>query len=407
MRSKRLQTIALLAVSLAIALFAAEGTLRLIGYSNPSFTIRDPVLGFALRPGAEGWWTREGRAYVKISLDGMRDSDHSLEKPPRTVRVAVLGDSYVEGRQLPTENLFWKILEKDLAGCAPDNETVEALNFGVGGFGTAQELLLLRTKVWKYQPDIVVLAFFTGNDVANNSKILNQHKFLPFFTLQDNELLLDSSYLESGAFDEESRWLLRLARQYVNDIRLLQLINDVRFRWLIQSPTALQRNRAGPAAEVGLDNAIYAPPNSDAWNEAWRVTEALIQTMAEEVRAAGARFLLVTLSNAVQVHPDPTERQILMEQLAIDDLFYPDRRIFKFARNAGIDVLILAPEFQQWAQEHHTCIHGFPNSGLCQGHWNEHGHRLAAERIAQKICQDFFHGASESHLEPEQVDTMQ
>jgi hypothetical protein len=31
------------------------------------------------------------------------------------------------------------------------------LNFGIGGFGAAQELLLLRERVWKFDPDVIVL----------------------------------------------------------------------------------------------------------------------------------------------------------------------------------------------------------------------------------------------------------
>ena len=38
---------------------------------------------------------------------------------------------------------------------------VEVINFGVSGYGTAQELLTLRQKVWDFSPDIVVLAFTT------------------------------------------------------------------------------------------------------------------------------------------------------------------------------------------------------------------------------------------------------
>jgi hypothetical protein len=395
--SERLKVLALSVASFAIALLTAEGVLRWIGYSNPSFSIPDAQLGAALRPGAEGWWTEEGRAYVKINSDGMRDVEHAVQKPAGTLRIAILGDSYAEGRQLPIEDLFWKVLEKEVSHCDRSNGPVEVLNFGVSGYGTAQELLMLRTKVWKYKPDIVVLAFLTGNDIRNNSKKLNDNVLLPYFVLEDDRLLLDSSYLQAAAFDDEPGWMLKLGRQFVNRIRLLQLVNDIRVRWLIAPQIQVRGNGGELTAEVGLDNDVYGPPRSDAWSEAWRVTEALIQRMDADVRAANARFLLTILSNASQVDPDPAARQRFMEEFGIDDLLYPDRRILDFARQNGIDAIALAPDLQEWGQEHNTCVHGFSSSGACRGHWNRHGHRLAGAWIAKKICQSFLPVSSGPH----------
>ena len=36
---------------------------------------------------------------------------------------------------------------------------------GVSGYGTTQELVTLREKVWRYSPDMVLLAVTTNNDV--------------------------------------------------------------------------------------------------------------------------------------------------------------------------------------------------------------------------------------------------
>jgi len=44
----------------------------------------------------------------------------------------------------------------------------------VSSYGTAQELLNYRYYGSKYSPDMVMLAFFAGNDVRNNSKALER-----------------------------------------------------------------------------------------------------------------------------------------------------------------------------------------------------------------------------------------
>ena len=59
---------------------------------------------------------------------------------------------------------------------------VEVINFGVSDYGTAQELIVLREKVWFYDPDFVLLAIFTQNDISNNSVALEKQKMRPFFS---------------------------------------------------------------------------------------------------------------------------------------------------------------------------------------------------------------------------------
>ena len=55
----------------------------------------------------------------------------------------------------------------------------------MSNYGTAQELLTLRQCVWRYDPDLVLLAFFTGNDVWDNSRALKNDPEVPYFSLED------------------------------------------------------------------------------------------------------------------------------------------------------------------------------------------------------------------------------
>ncbi len=59
----------------------------------------------------------------------------------------------------------------------------EIINFGVSGYGTAQELQILRHRVWDYSPDMIILAFLTGNDVRNNSRALQRDDRMPYYGL--------------------------------------------------------------------------------------------------------------------------------------------------------------------------------------------------------------------------------
>src|SRR5712692_7630396 len=158
---------------LLVGCFLSELFLRIIDYSYPIFYVTDYYRGFALRPGIEGHYQREGGSYVRINSDGQRDREHSKAKPPDTVRIAVLGDSFAEAMHVPMEQTFWSLLERKLEECnAFPGKHVEVMNFGVSGYGTAQELLTLRQKVWDYSPDIVTLTFTSYNDIYDNSRAL-------------------------------------------------------------------------------------------------------------------------------------------------------------------------------------------------------------------------------------------
>src|SRR6266550_6543920 len=117
----------------------AEIALRVAGYTAPEFSSVDQTRGYGLRPGVEGWCQREGKAYVRINSDGLRDREHSITKPQNTVRIAVLGDSYAEAFSVAEENTFWSVMERKLQECdAFQGKQVEVINFGVSGYGTGQ-----------------------------------------------------------------------------------------------------------------------------------------------------------------------------------------------------------------------------------------------------------------------------
>lgn len=373
---------------IAFALLAAEAGLRLVGYSAPSFYRADPCCGVSLYPGSSGVWQSEGRAEIEISSQGLRDREHELAKPANTLRIAVLGDSYAEALQVPMEQTFWAVAEQRLQGCAAlGGRRAEVINFGVSGYGTGQELQMLRERVWAFDPDLVVLAFLTGNDVRNNSRALEGDPTRPYFRLESGRLVLDDAFLESPqyrAIDSVPARLLIAATQYS---RVLQLVNATRKAIKARAATPPPTPQQGAQqAEIGLDNLVYLDPPNEDWREAWAVTEALIAEMAREVDGRGRGFLLTTLSNGIQVLPDPKERQEWQTRIGVSDLLYPDKRIAALARREGIEALTLAPILGRWAEERQTCVHGFSNATLCSGHWNAEGHRLAGEAISARIC---------------------
>lgn len=370
--------LALVVASLLVALVLGEAALRALGFSYPSFWLPDEVTGSRLRPGSEGWSRAEGEAFVKVNSRGLRDREHALPKPPGVYRIAVLGDSYAEALQVELEETFWWLLAQRLQACAfQPGRRIEAVNFGVSGYGTAQQLLTLRHRAWDYSPDLVLLAFFPGNDVRNNSPALEGEKRKPFFVLRGGELALDASFAKEPGFLEARQAASH--RAALQDLRLYQLLRKLR----AGNDGA---HKLASLGEPGLDDNVLREPPDSAWRDAWAVTEKLLVAMRDETAARGARFMIVVLSSAGAVHPDAALRRRYAEALGVEDLFYPERRLRALGQRHGIAVVTLGEDMQRHADATGTYLHGFRNARLGFGHWNEAGHGLAAELVARRLC---------------------
>ena len=371
------------------ALIIAEIVLRIAGISFPVFYTPDPERGWALPAGRTGWFREEGESYVRINSDGLIDREHSKAKPPDTFRIAVLGDSFTEAMQLPRRDNYCSVMERELNRCeAFQGKKVEVINFGVGGYTTSQELFTLRDHAWSYSPDWVVLDVCWGNDVEENSPVLDEFPYRPYFVYRGNSLVLDDSFRHKESYRIHSFfWSL------IPTTRVFEVVKRAKDLYIQGRVKAQFRNNYHALDSLGElarpeEFAVYSPPANPTWQNAWRVTEGLIKMMHDEVVARGVSFLVVIQDDDMQVYPDPAIREKARKAFGSSDLFYPTKRLEAFCDREGIDNVDLAPTFQKFADEHHVFLHGFANTPPGIGHWNTAGNLLAGELIAQKICRD-------------------
>ncbi len=112
-------------------------------------------LAYELRPGVAKF--AQG-AMVITNAHGMRDRERGVAKVPGTIRIAVLGDSYTFGFGVENDETYPAVLESLLNAEAIDHR-YEVLNFGVGGYSTQDEAVVLRAKVLAWKPDLVVVGY--------------------------------------------------------------------------------------------------------------------------------------------------------------------------------------------------------------------------------------------------------
>ena len=370
----------------ALALFALlELALFAAGYSSPAWYRPDPHLGWVLRPGVSGWFSGEGRAFVRINSAGQRDREHALDKPHDVYRIAVLGDAYAEAMQVPLEDTYWALLPARLQSCGfQPGKRIEVLNFGVANYGTAQSYLVLERTALRYRPDLVLLQFDNGNDVRDNSRALSPAGKRPFFTLDAHgRLRLDDSFASHPNYLQEASAQRERFRALVDRSRALQLAREG-FHDLRVMATAHARAHSGN--EAGLEVETLAPPRDPRWEEAWRVSEALVAAIGELAARHGARVAVIPVPFAMEAHPDAASRERLQAKYAVPDLAYPDRRIAAFAREQGMQAILLAPQMKAVAAATGAHLYGYENRILGLGHWNELGHRVVADIVARALC---------------------
>jgi lysophospholipase L1-like esterase len=87
---------------------------------------------------------------------GLADKEYSLEKPPGTWRVALIGDSVARGQGAPFGKNFEFLLEARLNEnyLGPRGRRVEIVNFAVGGYRITQLVDVANERVPAFSPDV-------------------------------------------------------------------------------------------------------------------------------------------------------------------------------------------------------------------------------------------------------------
>jgi hypothetical protein len=173
-----------------------------------------------------------------------------------------------------------------------------------------------------------------------------------------------------------------LLYEMVHRFRVFELMNEVRRTMRARAWSSSDLNNV----ELGLSAQVYVQPKSMQWRESWRVTEALLASMNDLSQRMGARFVVTTVPDAVQVDPSAERRLEFEARIGADDLLYPDEQIAKMGSEAGFAAYPLTKELQEIAEARQVYMHGFKNTRLGFGHLNDDGHKLVAEVLATKLC---------------------
>jgi hypothetical protein len=262
-----------------LPLLLLEVILRVAGailpgdYQTVSFAEAHPEFGRRNKPGA-GWKkTSEFTSWIEINSKGLRGAEIDYPKPAGEYRILVVGDSFTFAEQVNQQETFTQRLEDRLNG-ESSGVHYRVLNAGSNGWATANEAVYLTKEGVRFRPDLVIVALYVGNDISDNYRRVA--------TVQ-NAVEADLALRGADSFDGPRRLLRKSELYSVFESGVL-----AKLPWW-------QGNGGG-------DDDDRKPPRTLAEaQEAWTITERLLDRMRDVSASQGARFMVMAIPTALEV----------------------------------------------------------------------------------------------------------
>lgn len=324
-------------------------------------------LGWQLIPNKTGFFTSKHEFRTKISINsaGMRDKEYPMTRPAGKKRIILLGDSFTSSFGVPDSEAFAKVMEEKLL------TGTEVLNFGVNGYGPAQELLLLQSRAMKYRPDMVIMVIYVGNDfddITGISDWIDGYKRPQAITDDRGNIRftgipvpLSEKYLAK----QRAQRMCSLPRSHFIDFI------DKYIRYKKYSINFMP-------SEIRLCNK---KPDPDV-KEAARLMGAILRETDRYCKKNGASFAVAVAPTIVQVYEKIYWNRIKKKYSLKDsdyDLMLPNRVLADICRNAGIPLVDLTQSLKS-ASNAGIDTYYFDNQ-----HWNRAGEQVVAETLARFV----------------------
>src|SRR5215212_7967462 len=307
--------IALVGLGLMLPILALEMLLSVAGpilpgdYQTAAFTASSATSGLQNRPNAAGYkHTSEFSVHVRVNSKGLRGPEIDYQKPPQVFRTLVLGDSFTLALQVDEDETFVNRLGEQLTRTTGSDRIFEMINGGADGWTTANEYAWLTTEGYRYQPDLIILMFYVGNDPGENADrvlaVAHGGRVLP---------------RESAA---PSRW---------QDLRLA--ISERSYLYNILEFGVIAKLETKSDARVTPDR--LRNPSDERKDRGWEISENLLALLRDYCAEHNMGLMIVGIPAPIKVTKDETDPSPLVD----------------IGRRLGVSTVDLLEPFRQMASE--------------------------------------------------------
>ncbi len=334
---------------------------------------------------------------------GFRGPDLPFQKPDGARRIIVVGDSFVAGNGVADDHVFTTRLaelfqDSSRAVNRQSVNPIEVVNLGRAGTSTVRELDLYESFGRRFHPDVVILAYFLGNDLA---EIMHEHTRSELESFHPQGVLRRATYaLAPNCYLHLAMWRLSTrAKQEISATSEQQQETDVRIEAAAQgrSPEdAVKRYRALPEAIrkcvaagdlserriidacVDPESLVLALDPADAeFHPAWSRTEDHLQFLQRAVTQDGARLVMVAIPAPFQIERRSLEFHRDLGYAVRDEWLHSEPRVARalgdWAERNGVPCLNLTDDLRR---------SNGPLYFVEDSHFTPAGHERAAQLIA-------------------------
>ncbi len=333
-----------LGVALALAIFGFELFIRSSGACQPAPFVNDDCFGRVMKPSTNVVFVNEGFRLGRINEYGYLGPAYPPGKNEDAVRIELMGDSYVAGREVFDRNHFRRILENRLNEVSP--RPVQVINLGFPTATLERFYIYYETFGKKLCPDYIL--FFVGRTSLN----WDREEVGPELVVEGDSLRIDYSFRNSRHYE---------MRKKLHNIRKLGLY------WLCKKVRELNSRGETPHILLGKLCGLLGmkPPERDVDVEVpelnpklAKINEAIVKKLAEMNRKGCPKPIVVSR--------DPLPESFVESVKGNGILYFDGAAVLDSLAQAGID-----PRYWEGTRR--------------RGHWNQYAHKAIGDFLADKM----------------------
>lgn len=326
-------------LAFVLVLLFCEAFIWSASIANVSFSDFDPEIGKTYRENVPYLIFNEGMGVGVYNEYGYMGKAYPPERKENTMRLALMGDSYVAGSQVMERHHFRTLLEDGLR--QETGREFELLNFGRPGSDLADIYVYKENQVRNFSPDYYLIFVAKFDFYPKNTDVL-----VPVPKLEGEELVIDMDFPDQAVNKYNQ---IKLLPQHST---LFNMMNN-----------GLKKTKQVPLGSILLDKVytwIWGSPDVSEGQELKRVTGLEISEVVKAIIGDMDPEKVIFINRNTK--PLGDEIEALLEPFHFIDM---------------------SPMLQGMIDEGNSPI-DWPITGRV-GHWNHKGHEVVAEMLTKEL----------------------
>lgn len=310
-----------------------------------------PDFGWVEHPNSQ--FIRQQTNLFTHNDEGFRDTYNTGEK-----NVIVVGDSFTQGYNVGDNATFSYLLDRWV-------ENTSFHNYGMGGYGTDQELLVYKNISERKKHEAVVLAYYLGNDATDN---LKQHPRRPEFKVENGSLELVRSPENVSRSKRENRSAGVIRTPALDKVQHMLGKYTKTYPYLVPK---LKKTY------FAMEGSGYTPQAEEREKQLRRV-KALVEEFAEEAEQNNSTLIIAVIPERTEIYPNEKHRRSYASGKPYWDA---QRKTLSSVAEKTENVKLVDPKEELKERSSEVRVYGEKDA-----HFSDEGYRILAKQIYRRMA---------------------